>query len=183
VQEVARLLKIGGGLNETERHIIHTVTEAEGEIFGILRRHRAGRKHGAGNVDPLVFPKCAAVDDCRADLLAGDIVNPQLNVAIVKQQRTARRDSSRQLVGRRDLFAVTAQIANNHAERIAGPERNRRVVLQLAGTNLRSGEVLHDCDLAARCFRRCADARDGGAMRLPRAMREIQSEYVDACTD
>jgi hypothetical protein len=62
-----------------------------------------------------VFSKRAAVDHRRADLLAGDIVDPQLDVTIVKQQRAARRHSSRQLVRRRDLLAVTAQIADDDA--------------------------------------------------------------------
>jgi hypothetical protein len=152
VQDVAGLLKIGCGLDETQRDIIHAPADAERKIGRVLGRQRAGRKHRARNVDSFMFAERAAIDHRRADLLAAYAVNPQLNVAVVKQERAARRDGPRQFICCRDLLAITSQVADDDAQRIAGFEIDRRMVLQFAGTDLRSGEVLHDRDLTVHGF-------------------------------
>ena len=69
------------------------------------------------------------------------------------------------------------------AQRVAGLQLDRLVMVQLAGANLWTTEVLHYGHIPSRLFGGSANARDRRAMRLMSAVREIQSKDIHARTD
>src|SRR5204863_7162881 len=72
---------------------------------------------------------------------------------------------------------------DDDTQRCASLEFDRMMIPQLARADLRAAQILHYGNGTARLFRRRADARDRGAMRLVRAVREVQTEDVRAAGD
>ena len=66
---------------------------------------------------------------------------------------------------------------------VAGLDGERPPALELAGANLRPAEILENRHLAARALGRRPHPRERRAMRLVRAVREIQTEDVGAGGD
>ena len=137
---------------------------------------------------PLCSPSVPPSTTDRPQLVALDAVDTQLNVAVVEKQHVAWRHGRRQVVGRRDreaaAFGSTAnEIADDKIQRVAGLQLDRLVMLQLAGANLWTAEVLHYGHIPSRLFGGSANARDRRAVRLMSAVREIQSKDIHARTD
>lgn len=130
-----------------------------------------------------------AIDDCRDNLVALNGIDAQLDVPVIQQQRVACGNHFRQVVGRRHASLprqsrrrrrtwLTGKIADNDGQRVAWTQIDRPVILQLAGPNLRTAEVLHQRDAPSRPIGRGANALNGGPVRLVRTVRKIQTEDV-----
>jgi hypothetical protein len=98
------------------------------------------------------------------------------------------RHGGRQVIGHGDREATAFgsaanEITDDKIQRVAGLQLDRLVMVQLAGANLWTTEVLHYGHIPSRLFGGSANARDRRAVRLMSAVREIQAKDIHARTD
>ena len=111
-------------------------------------------------------------------------IDAQLDAPVVEQQRVAGLDERRQVfVAGRHPSGCAEEVADGDHQLVAVRERERRMVAQQAGADLGAAQVLQQRDAAAGLGRQRADARHHLAVRLVRAVREVQAEDVHAGRD
>jgi hypothetical protein len=179
-ERITRLADVFRHLDEAERDVVDAHFHAKHEVLGVLGRQRAGRQHDTGNVDALVFAQHSSVDDGRLQFVPAHAVDPELDVTVIDEQRVAGTDDTRQVVCRRHASRLTDDVADDDRKRVCGLQLDRLMLGELAGTDLRTAQILHQRDMAAQAICGRADPRDRCRVRLVRPVREVQTEDIGA---
>jgi hypothetical protein len=168
------------GLHEAQRHVIDAVPRTELKIRDVLVSEPGRRQFDAWGVDALVLAEDATIHDRRSQLMRIDVVNPQLDPAVVEQQRAASRHRFRQIrICRRDSARLSGLVANHDPKPVAAGQSDRLAVRERAGANLRSAQILQQRHDPAGVVRGLANARHHLAVTVARAVRKIETEDVD----
>ena len=182
--QLTRLLEVRRGLHEADRDHVDAERQPEPQVVGILRRDRGRRQLDARRIDALVLADFAAFDHRRLNFPAVGRVDPQLDQPVGQQQPIARLDALREPGERRRNAARAAhEVAGGDRQTVAGLQGDRPASFERAGANLRPAEILENRHLPIRAPRRRAHPRERRAVRLVRAVREIQAEDVGAGGD
>ena len=178
------LAQVAGAQHEAHRHEIDAGTDAERQVGLVLVGETGRRQRHAGRVDPLVLAEHAAVHHPGADLLGIAVEDLQLDSPVVEQKRVARLHQRRQVfVAGGDASGSAEEVADGNHQVVAGGQRDRRVVAQQPGADLRAAEVLQQRHAAAGLGRQRTDARHHLAVRVVGSVREVEAEDVDAGGD
>ena len=103
-----------------------------------------------GRLMPLCSPSGAAADDDGLRRRAVRRLDAQLDAAVVEQQPVARADRLGEAgEGRRHAAGAAHEVAGGDLQRRAGHEVDGLAIDQLAGADLRPGQVLQDGDVPA----------------------------------
>src|SRR5215204_7555331 len=119
-------------------------------------------------------------DVCSSDL---DLLHPQLEPAIVKQQAVAGPNHLWQVEGRGDAAGLAFEIADCNRQAIAADQWQRVMPAQPPGSNLRTAEILKQRDDAAALGGRLPHSGDRLGVALVRAVREVEAEDVHTGVD
>ncbi len=126
----------------------------------------------------------SAVDDGGDQLAVIARDHIELDLAVVDQQGIAR-------LGRFDEWGVRSEdppgdagaIADREAQRLTLLKYQRRAAFERASADFWPAQILHDRHMTAGRGGGPANRGEDGAMRIVRAMGEIQAEDVDPCGD
>jgi hypothetical protein len=169
-----------GSLHEAQRNHVHACGDAEAQVVQILVG-QAGRQHGARDVDAFVLTERAAILNAGHDLGCRRGEHPELQVAVVEQHRIARLDHAWELVERgREEAWLAREVTDPDAPLLPRAERQRLAVLERAGANLRTAEILQDGNGPSHAFRRCPQPANHVAVVLVRAVRKVEAEDIDS---
>ena len=184
VAQLTRHLHVGGGLGETDRHVIGLETHRRTDVLHVLSRERRRREAAALLVDALVVGQLAALLDRGAHLLAMHCIHRQHDQTVVEKQHVAGLHVSRQLLVVETDACEIPRLGTRGVEHELHARFQIHLALgELADADLRALQIGHDRHLAACPLRCLAHQFCPVDMVLRLAMAEVQPHHVDAGAD
>ena len=165
--------------HEAYRHVIRAVLQREDQVGAVFRGQRRHAQLHSGQVDSLVFAKRAAVCHFANHLVAANLLNPQLDQSVRKQDAVPAVNFSGQR-RKRGIYArrIAQHFCGGDYETLSGAQQHRTATRQRPRSDFRSLKVRQDRDRFFVLDGGRPQHRDAFGMLLMRAVREIQPRYV-----
>jgi hypothetical protein len=190
VHDLAQFVHVLGGTGKAERDPVHAQADGKAGVGAILVGQRRDRQQRVGHVDALARLDLAAVDDAAVDVPVNNLIDAQLDVAVVDQHGGAGFEVRRQVeVNRNDgdvggkLAGVLAHIDVHPDEDDRLIDRHRHGLRQPADAHLGAlqiGEERHRFTGDLACLaHQASHARMEGVV----AVAEVHARHAHAGTD
>ncbi len=165
--------------HKTHRDVIRAVFERKNQVRAVFRRERGHAQFHAGQVDPLVFTERPAVHDFANHLRAADLLDPQLDQPVRKQDAVAAVNFFWQRRERRIHARRIAQhFCGGDREALPGAQQHRPATRQWPSPDFRSLKVGKNRNRLFVLDGGRPQHRDALGVLLVRAMRKIQTRHV-----